>query len=226
MKKLYMLLFMFLLIAPRVKAQDSTVRANVFAAGSFISGERSFTSSSGVFRTDYSKGGKIGAGVAVDLNDHWAGEGSYAFGRNSLRVNRLDAPRPVRTFQTSLHQFTADGSYYFLPSGERWRPFLTAGLTLTRFSPTNEGASRAAQNLFELPTRISSSTKLGFNFGGGVEVPVNDSFGIRLALRNHVMGLPRFGLPEKPLNPGGVSYPVSGIIQNLEVALGVVFYVR
>jgi hypothetical protein len=75
-------------------------------------------------------------------------------------------------------------------------------------------------------TRIDSSTKLGFNLGGGFEAAANQWLGIRVDARDHIMGIPRFGLPESPLSPGGVFYPVDGLLHNFEVAVGVLFFLR
>jgi opacity protein-like surface antigen len=117
-----------------------------------------------------------------------------------------------------------NGLYNFLPRDAQWRPFATFGIGLSRFSPTADARNRALQDFLSGPTRISSSTEFGFNFGGGVEKAVTERIGIRFDLRDNVTGMPRFGLPEAPLNPGGAFYPVKGVIHDFEVAAGVVFH--
>jgi hypothetical protein len=95
------------------------------------------------------------------------------------------------------------------------------------FRPTEDAKGQAlSQGFLNRSSRIDSSTKLGINFGGGIEAAANDWFGIRLDFRDHVMGIPRFGLPEEPLNSGGVFYPVSGVIHNIEMGVGAIFYLR
>jgi hypothetical protein len=84
----------------------------------------------------------------------------------------------------------------------------------------------AANNFITLPTRISSDTKFGANLGGGVEGKLAERVGLRLDLRDHLVGIPRFGVPETPLNPGGAFYPVSGLLNNVELGIGAVFYFR
>src|SRR5262249_10946043 len=118
------------------------------------------------------------------------------------------------------------GSYYFVDGDEKWRPFGTFGIGVYRFSPTQEGKGVAAGNFITGPTRISSNTKLGLNFGGGVEGQLDEHIGLRFDLRDHLTGIPRFGLPETPLNPGGAFYPVSGLLNNVELGIGLVFYIR
>jgi hypothetical protein len=212
-----------------VQAQVSEVsseRIGVYGSGSFAAGERVFVADDDDFLTNYKRGGKFGVRFSADFSDRWAGELSYSVGRNNLRVNRLDPPRTLRTFRTVFHQFAGNGSLYFRPVGDELRPFITLGLTLARFNPTNDAQTLAAQNFLGDPTRIGPSTKLGINFGGGFEAAANEWLGIRVDLKDHVFGVPRFGLPEEPLNPGGVFYPISGAIHNIEVGVGAVFYLR
>ena len=64
------------------------------------------------------------------------------------------------------------------------------------------------------------------NFGGGFEAAATENIGVRLDLRDHIVGVPRFGLPEQPLNPGGVYYPATGTVHNWEIAVGALFYFR
>ena len=162
----------------------------------------------------------------MDLRDHWAAEAGYSFGRNNVRVIELERPPVERVFQTDVHQFAVNGAYFFSPPDATLRPFATLGIGLSRFSPTDTGKANAARNFLDGPTRISSDTKLGLNFGGGFEGKVNQWFGVRLDFRDHITGIPRYGLPELPLNPGGVFYPVDGAVHDLEVAIGALFYFR
>jgi len=224
-----------LLSAQLAMAQYANPRVSVFVAGSFINGDRNFTltgSPSGPFQTEFKKGGKVGFRFGVDLADHCAGEAAYSFGANDFRINEtvnfLTPNERVRERQYDLylHQFLVNGSYYFVAPGNQLRPFLTLGIGLTRFSPTESGRQAALSDFFNSPTRIGSDTTLGMNFGGGFEAPASEIVGIRFDLRDHVIGIPRFGLPEQPLNPGGAYYPVTGVVHNWEIGVGAVFHFR
>jgi opacity protein-like surface antigen len=206
---------------------QSNVRVNVFASGSFVAGSREFLmNSNNAVRTEYATGGKVGFRVGADLRENWAGEVSYSYGSNSLRAIDLNLPRTEREFETRVHQFLVNSSYYFVDSEEKWRPFATFGIGFYRFSPTQQAKGVAAEDFLTLPTKISSNTKFGANFGGGLEGKVAEHIGLRFDLRDNLVGIPRFGLPETPLNPGGAFYPVSGLLNNMELGIGVVFYVR
>jgi opacity protein-like surface antigen len=226
-KKTVLVVLSYLLSAPVLQAQVSTERIGVYAAGSFFSSKRMFLlDSDDLFQTKLRKGGRVGARFSADLNDKWAGEASYSFGRNNLEVDKLDPPRRKTVFETRIHQFAGNASFFFAPAGDEFRPFLTAGLTLTRFGPTDDAKARAAIDFLNRSTRIDSSTKLGFNFGGGFEAAANEWLGIRVDLKDHVMGAPKFGIPETPLNPGGVSYPISGLFQDIQISVGALFFLR
>jgi opacity protein-like surface antigen len=218
-----------------VMAQYANPRVSVFVAGSFINGDRNFTltgTPSGPFQSEFKKGGKLGFRFGVDLADHWAGEAAYSFGANDFRIiqtiNFL-APNErlvERQFDLFVHQFLVNGSYHFVPPGEEFRPFVTVGIGLTRFSPTETAKQQALTNFFSGPTRIGSDTTLGMNFGGGFEAAATENMGVRFDLRDHIVGIPRFGLPEQPLNPGGAYYPATGAVHNWEIAVGALFYFR
>jgi hypothetical protein len=205
-------------------AQYSNPRASVFVAGSFPGGNRVFEVDPGeVIETDLRKGAKIGFRIGADLTETWGAEATYSFGSADLRV-RETTPTREREFDAHLHQFMVNGLYNFLPSDSVWRPFATVGLGLARYSPKESARDAALQNFLDGPTRISSSTRLSINFGGGVEREITEIIGVRADVRDHIIGIPRFGLPEVPLNPNGVFYPVKGVVHDFEISVGVVFH--
>jgi hypothetical protein len=65
---------------------------------------------------------------------------------------------------------------------------------------------------------------MAFNFGAGVEAPLTQQFGLRFDLRDHLSSLPKYGVPQTSSAPGASFYPVDGRAQNIELTIGVVFY--
>jgi hypothetical protein len=132
----------------------------------------------------------------------------------------------MRLFETKTHQFSGNALYYLSGLGENWKPFVTAGIGITRFSPSDEAAAFAGVRFLDDPASIQPSNKFGVNFGGGAEYQLGiSSFGLRADFRDHIMGVPRFSLPQSPTGPGVVFYPVSGQANNLEFSAGLVFYI-
>jgi len=203
----------------------SDLRLSVFGGGSFLAANRTFTVDGDLFNTKYEAGPRLGFRAAGSLTERVSLEGSYSFGRNNLRVTNVRAIPVMRLFETKTQQFSGNAIYY--PSGlaEKWKPFVTAGIGITRFSPTQEAAAFAGLRFLDDPASIQPSNKFGINFGGGTEYQLSNSFGLRADFRDHIMGVPRFSLPEAPTGPGNVFYPVNGQVNNLEFSAGVVFYI-
>lgn len=215
------------LTASPALAQYSNPRVGIFGAGSFLTGNRTVDlGSSGLRETDHTKGPRLGFRFNTDLNERWGGEATYSIGRHDFRVLEPGPGNSVRerNFRTSLHHFLLNGTYFVIPGNADFRPFLTAGLGIGHFSPTGDARDDAMQNFLDGPTRINSSTKLAFNFGGGIERRVSDELGVRFDVRDHITALPKFGLPEAPLNPGGVFYPATGALHDIEVAIGFTYH--
>lgn len=217
-------LALLFLLPAGLLAQDSNPRVEVFGGGSFLKGDRTFIVDGTPKETDYAKGGIFGARFTVDLNSHLAVEGAYGGGTNNLRVFDRVTPVVERGFGTRVHRFTGNGLYYFGDSKASLRPFVTAGVGLTRFSPSSKAKSSAALAFIDDPAPIDANSKFGFNFGGGVESKFNNSVGLRFDVRDHLASIPRYGVPQVPTPGVADFYPVSGWVNDWETSVGIVFY--
>ena len=186
--------------------QLSDPRISVFGGGSFLAANRTFTLDGDIFNTKYESGPRLGFRATASLTERVSFEGTYSFGRNNLRVTKVRTIPVMRLFETKTHQFSGNAMYYLKGLGENWKPFVTAGIGVTRFSPTQEAAAFAGVRFLDDPASIQPSNKFGVNFGGGTEYQVSSSFGLRADFRNHVMGIPRFSLPQAPSGPHGTSF--------------------
>ncbi len=224
-----------LLVVPNAfgQNQESKARVTVFGSYSLLNGDRDFTlpdTPPEPFRSEFVDGGKFGFRVTGDLNDYLAVEGSYSYGRNNLRITELDeTPPEERGFGTTLNQFGGNVLFFFSPRENSVRPFVTAGVGVTRFSPTDAAKARALdtdEEFLDDPTIIDSSSEFSFNFGGGVEAKVSSRVGVRFDVRDHIIQIPRFGLQQTDPDPtgGGIFFPVDGSVHNIEISAGVVFY--
>lgn len=216
-----LLLFLF---AGTAWGQAGNARLTFFGSGSFLKGERSFTVGGAPKRSNFASGGRIGGRFTVDLGEHWALEGAYAYGTNNLRIQDVGTRTITRSFGTRIHQFTGNASYYFSDSSSSIRPFVTAGVGLMRLNPTGKAKNQAAIEFVDAPATIQSNTKFEFNFGAGLEAAATDRFGLRLDLRDHLAGIPRFGVPQAPSAGVADFFPVSGAINDVEASAGIVIY--
>jgi hypothetical protein len=216
-------LLMLLLATQGAFAQAENARVELFASGSVLKGERSFVIDGDPKRSNFATGGKIGVRFTVDMTPHLALEGAYSYGTNNLRIIDVGPPAVTRGFGTRIHQLTGNASYYFTDAKSGLRPFATAGAGIMRFNPTGDARSAATIKFVSDAATIQSNTKLEFNYGGGVEAG-GERLGLRFDLRDHIAGIPRFGVPQAPAAGIADFFPVSGSIHDVEASVGVVYY--
>jgi len=201
-------------------------RITVLFGGSFISGERTFDVNGESFVSQFLNGGKIRLRGSLDLSSHWTLEGDYSFGRNDQRISQdIGGIIEQRDFKVTVGQVQLNFVRFFTDNESRVRPFFTAGLGMVRFNPTDEAKLAALSGDFLAnPTLLTSSIDFSLAVGGGLEARLNRWLGLRFDLKDHMSPIPRFGLDETSSGPGGIFFPVSGIVHNVEVAAGIVFY--
>jgi hypothetical protein len=215
-----------LVISVGLKAQGLNPRVSVFGSASLLKGERNFTLFQEAFRSEYVTGGKIGVRGTMDLGDKWSLEAAYRFGNNNLYiVEELGTTHAERrTFGIRQHQVTGSVLRFVNNRKERIPLYVIAGGGFIRFSPTEEARAQAAREFVNNPAGdIRAENKRSFHFGTGVEAKLASSWGIRVEILDHIVGIPRFGLPKS--NPGGGAdfYPVTGIMHDIDSSFGLVY---
>jgi opacity protein-like surface antigen len=212
-----------LLYPASLAAQNVPFRISLFGGLSFLDSERAFVLNDVFFRSDFQNGVTVGVRGTADMSDALAVEASYGLSTNDVKITNEGPPRREREFDLNVHRLDGNVNYRFTRPDDPLRPFVTAGIGLARFSPTNDAKQTAATLFIEDATRISSSNLFSLNFGAGVEGQISESIDWRADLRDHMSGMPRFGVPETPLSPGGVSFPVSGVLHNIGLTFSLVF---
>ena len=218
-----LVLSLAMLLSTLAAAQDINPRITFLGGASLLSGSRSFVIGPRLFTTQFQNGIKVGVRGTINLREHWGAEGTYSFSSNSLRVTQV-GPAAVQTFGVHLHQFTGNALYFFTAKDKTFRPFLTAGVGLSRFSPTSDAKLAAAQNFLGQPAVLTATSAFNFNFGAGIETRPWEHLGLRLDVRDHLTGIPRFGLPETAASPGAPFFPIHGRAQDFEITSGLIYY--
>jgi opacity protein-like surface antigen len=188
------------------------------AGGSFFQDERFFTHLFDRYRSNYATGGKITFGAEITPSSIIGLEGAYSYGRNNLRLTNLDQS-----------QTTGYGAYSQRVSANLLlhspieflgvRPYATGGIEYDRISPTSGAKTTAfTQGFAGQSVILGSNNKIGFNYGGGVELGFLPAILLRLDLRDHVTGSPTYGLSSS-------RYPISGAAHDVELSAGIVFHV-
>ncbi|MCI0347973.1 MAG: porin family protein [Acidobacteriales bacterium] len=217
---------LLLLVSAGLAAQEGAARITIFGSGSLPIAERNFSLFGEGFRTEYDNGAKVGLRGTVDLSSKWALEGTYGFGQNTWRVTEeLGAPTAEhRAFVIHRHQLTGGLLRYLNNRSDRVNFFVVVGGGLARFSPTDGAKARAAHEFVNNPAPdIQASNQWSVHAGAGLEAKLSSHWGLRIDVEDHVIPVPRFGLPKN--NPGGGAdfYPQSGVIQDIEPSVGIVY---
>jgi hypothetical protein len=139
----------------------------------------------------------------------------------------MDAPveSRERIFEMTNRQLSGNAVYH-VGASENWRPFLTGGIGLTQFNPTQEAMRLATVRFLDNSTTIRADNKWSVNFGGGAELRIYDSLNFRFDLRDYMVEIPRFGIRPTSNGSGSGFYPVQGWGHNVELSAGVVFSLR
>jgi opacity protein-like surface antigen len=203
--------------------QEIDPRITFLGGASLLSASRSFVIGTRLFETQFQNGIKIGVRGTFNVGEHWGAEGTYSFSSNGLQVRGV-TPTTVQDYGVHLQQFTGNALYFFTASGKSFRPFVTAGLGVSRYSPASDAKLAAAQDFLGQPAVLVSTSAFDFNFGAGIETKPWDHFGVRLDFRDHVTGIPRFGLPETATGPTAPFFPVQGSAQDFEISAGFIYY--
>lgn len=149
----------------------------------------------GPFGTSYSTGGQFSAGAEGRFGSIFGLEGAYGWGQNNLSVTQVGTNPGLEQSFIIRHQ-RASGDLVLHVPFIIVSPYALAGIEYDRFSPY--GYTHVSLPGFTTTTGgqiLSSSNKLGFNYGGGLEFKVFPFVGLRLDVRDHVTGSPNFGLP-------------------------------
>ena len=201
-------------------------RITILFGGSFIAGERAFDLNGDSFVSQFLNGGKFRLRGSLDLSKHWTLEGDYSFGRNDQRITQdIGGVIEQRDFKVTVGQVQLNFVRFFTDNESRIRPFFSFGLGAVRFNPTDEAKLAALSGDFLAdPTLLTPSIDISVAVGGGLEARLNRWLGLRFDFKDHMSPIPRYGLEESSSGPGGIFFPVSGILHNVEAAGGIVFY--
>ncbi len=208
-------------------AHAQGIRVFAMASGSYLYDEKFFTipASGDQFRSNYATGGKITLGGEVTPWKILGFEASYGIGRNNLRVADLTVTPPAQTgYGVRAQRYSGNAVLHSPVALGGLRPYLTGGLEYDRVAPTSQAKTQAFTQGFagQVGTVLGANNLLGVNLGGGVEWGFLPALGLRLDLRNHFTGTPRYGLP--PTSTTSAVYPVSGMANNLEFSAGITIH--
>jgi hypothetical protein len=155
--------------------------------------------------TKLKMGPGIGARITRNTRGYYGFEGTYLRTRNvlSARVTPTTGAAVTREDTIYTDYMAFNGLCYFMPPGERWRPFITAGMNMYRY-----GVPKFAE------WTVGASRNYGGNFGGGIKLMLMKNALVRFDFRDYLGGKPYDLKFESEQKFGG------GLMQTLEASVG------
>jgi len=150
----------------------------------------------------------FGYGVRVTLNTpgYYGHELGYIYNRATLRA-RIQAEGAKEAIwkedKIAVRQAFYNFLMYFMPKGERFRPFMTGGLQMHQY-----GAPGFTE------WSAGSTRNYGANYGGGIKIKLFNRALIRLDIRDYIGGKP-YDLKLEDEKPSG------GLYRQQEASFGV-----
>jgi hypothetical protein len=156
---------------------------------------------------------RLRGGYGYGLRATWNTPGYYGFELGYLRSRarfqtmvrpNADAEKILREDTVTVQQGTFNFLIYFMPAGERLRPFMTGGLQIQQYGAPG------------IPEWVGGGSRTyGANYGGGLKIKIVDHLLVRFDVRDYLGGKPY------DLTFGEESRLAGGIFRQLEGTLGI-----
>jgi hypothetical protein len=122
-----------------------------------------------------------GARLTWNTKGYYGNEVGFTFNRATLRTTLRDA-NGVETLKQDrivIHHAFYNFLIYFMPAGERWRPFVTGGAQIQQY-----GAPHIPE------WTVGHSRNYGANYGGGIKLKLFKHALMRFDFRDYIGGKP------------------------------------
>ena len=181
------------------------------------------------FASTYRTGNSFTVGGEYPIFKTLSAEGSYSRFRNNLAVTNYfnsTAPNDVIGYSIQGQRISLDANAHSAKTIKGVRPYLVFGLDLNRFAPTSDGAALAQSRGFNgVPgTVLKADDRLGYNFGGGLDINLTHLLAVKLDARDHISRTPAYGLSDAAGSGPGAYYPVTGHMHDLVFSAGFVIH--
>ncbi|HET7100660.1 MAG TPA: hypothetical protein VFJ52_05870 [Terriglobia bacterium] len=183
----------------------------------------------GSFASTYRTGNSFTVGAEYPIFKTLSAEGSYSRFRNNLAVTdyvNSTTPNNVTGYGIQGQRISLDANAHSAQTIKGVRPYLVFGLDLNRFAPTSGGAALAQSQGFNgVPgTVLKTDDRLGYNFGGGLDIALTHMLAVKVDARDHTSRTPGYGLPTSASSGFGAYYPVTGKMHDFVFSAGFVIH--
>lgn len=171
-----------------------------------------------VVALDYASGYTVGGRVSENLGQHFGAELEYSFSNQPLFLQNV-APGTSFGLDHKTHRVVYSFLYSPQDRFQKIRPFVLAGVGATFFQVDKDSEGQALLQNVDL----NDQWKFTFSWGGGVKAQLAEQWGIRIDVKDHITGVPDYGLPSTaPLINGGIGAGLrpDGVMHNWQLSVG------
>jgi hypothetical protein len=159
--------------------------------------------------TRFQNGSSTGIRLTLNMRGYYGHELGFMHTRAGIRTSILQADGTTMTpveSHVNIEQAFYNALIYMMPKGERWRPFITAGVQAAKTGgPKIDGWQGGATRNY------------GFNYGAGIKIRLFKYFLVRLDARDYFTGKPYYGLSFNDIANGGA------LVRQQEASFGLDF---
>jgi len=148
----------------------------------------------------FAPGYLVGARISQNLGQYFGAELDYSLANQPVEFRNLTPTLQVVNLDHRVHNVTYTILFYGLNRNSRIRPYGALGPGISLFEIFGESEDNAAT----LGLNLTNRWKVAGIVGGGVKVRATEQTGFRFDVRDHITGVPDFGLPHAGTiqNPG------------------------
>lgn len=164
----------------------------------------------------------LGARVTENLGRFFGAELEYNFKNAPLRLSNLSPTLSRLDLEHRVHTITYNGLIYLADRRAKIRPFGSVGAGASFFEVSGASQEEGVMQGLDIRNRW----KFAFSFGGGAKFRLNRHWGVRLDVRDHVSGVPNYGLPRQaPVTDGvqGAGLRPDGTLHNWYLGAGIMY---
>lgn len=156
-----------------------------------------------------------GVRISENLGERLGAELDYSLANQPVEFQNLTPTLPVVNFDHRVHNVSYTILFYGMKRDSRIRPYAGVGLGVSLYEPFGD----SEKNAVALGLNLTTRWKAAGDFGGGVKVRTTSQTGLRFDVRDHVTGVPDFGLPHAGTlqTPG---FNPNGKLHNWQLSVG------
>ncbi len=139
----------------------------------------------------FAPGYLVGARITQNLGQYFGAELDYSLANQPVEFRNLTPTLQQVNLDDRVHSVTYTVLFYGLKRDSRLRPYGVVGPGISLFETFGE----SEKNAVSLGLNLTNRWKVAGIVGGGVKYRVTEQTGFRFDVRDHITGVPDFGLP-------------------------------